>query len=171
MAVNTSSCLTAQLHFLFWTLAANWEQIRCFMAFLRIFLYVAYNLHSDFRHPAHSCVYWHVFHKRINSWMCATVKARACFCSVLPDRSSLILNVMDVYQCLMGNRGLGKDGMKHTHACTNQTACTVHLKSVYHRPPTHTHTHSVAVLPFLIPFISLCSLFSASKSRVRGVIC
>lgn len=37
----------------------------------------------------------------------------------------------------MCNRGLG-EGQDKAH--TNQTACTVHSKSVYHRPPTHTHT-------------------------------
>ena len=102
-----------------------------------------------------------------NTCICQSTSVFFFFSLLLPDRSWFVLNVMDAYQCLMGNRGLTKRRMEHTHQPDSMNSTLKICPS----PPTYTHTHSAAVLPFLIPFISLCSLSPASKSRVRGVIC
>lgn len=56
------------------------------------------------------------------------------------------------------------DRTKHTHAYTNQTACTVHMKSVYHHPPTYTHTHTV-LLCFHFSFPLYLSVLSFQLPR------
>ena len=55
-------------------------------------------------------------------------------------------------------------------APTNQTACTVLLKSVYHRPPTHTHTHTPGSCVSISHsfYISLFSLFSFQEPGARS---